>query len=370
MLAAIPLFIAVATGDCPAQTATLRDITVVRAGDIATATFLLEGSASVVVLDRVGLRRAQIRMKPLRAAPAALGSAQIRPGVAAIRARIERRDVLITDIDFVDSVSGLVVSERRSGRVVVRITLGRSERRAPSTARNQWSLSTIVIDAGHGGKDPGAIGLGGLREKDVTLAVAQELARLIRRGMPGMKVILTRNTDTFVELYRRGQIANENQGRFFISIHCNSMPTRPHPVSGFECYVLRPGRSSDAARVASAENGAIRYEADQRRYGEDPELEIVAAMAQSAFARYSEEAAHRLRQGLSGSTLIPDRGVHQAGFLVLVGAAMPAVLVELGYLTNAHDARVLRSPTGRKNLAAGLYRGIRAFERYYARTLE
>jgi len=358
--------------DLHCQPARLIDISVQPSASAARATFLLEGSAGTVVLEPRGTNGAQVRMRPIRASKTALQSGRLRNGVQSIAARIERRDVLVVDIRFNLEVASMAIVERRKGKVQVEIRLGAGvdiTRPAGRPAKSRWALSTIVIDAGHGGKDPGALGLGGLREKDVTLAVATELARRVRAGMPGVTVVMTRTDDRFVELYRRGQLANERQGRLFLSIHCNSMPGMPHPASGFECYVLRPGRTDDAARVAATENEAIRYEMDRGRYEGDNERAIIAAMAQSAFARYSEEAAHRIRKGLRGATTIPDRGVHQAGFFVLVGASMPAVLIELGYLTNDRDAKVLASATGRKRLAGGIYNGVRAFERYYASTM-
>lgn len=366
------------------QTATLRDITVIPEGRGASITFLMNGKASVVVVEKLGERTAQVRMKSMAATSAALSSARIRPGVVGIKAHIERRDVLVTNVIFDRHIRAIAVTKREVGRIVVHVTLSGSESRpapgSPSAAneppqvrsqtpRNRWSLTTIVIDAGHGGKDPGAVGLGGIQEKDVTLAVALELRRRIRIGMPGVNVVMTRSDDSFVELYRRGQIANANEGRLFLSIHCNSMPARPHPARGYEVYILRPGRSDDAARVAAAENGAIKFEGDLQRYSGGTEAAIMATMAQSAFVRYSEEAADRIRSSLKGATSIPDRGVHQAGFLVLVGASMPAVLVELGYLSNERDARVLNSAGGRKKLAGAIYDGIRSFDRYYSESI-
>lgn len=367
-----------------AQTATLRDITVTPASDHARITFLLDGAAAVVVIEQKGRHTAQVRMKSLAAGPKALTSALAKPGVVSIKARIERADVLVTDVIFDRPVASLAVATRQPGKIVVRVLLKAttaSERGATGSVdraktgghkggdRGRWSLSTIVIDAGHGGKDPGAIGLGNLQEKDVVLEVAHELKRRIRLGMPDVRVVMTRSDDSFVELYRRGRIANENDGRLFVSIHCNSMPTRPNPVSGHEVYILRPGRSAEAVRVAATENEAITFEGDRSRYSDGADTEIMAAMAQNAFVRLSEEAADRIREGMRGATRIPDRGVHQAGFLVLVGASMPAVLIELGYLTNEQDARILKSAAGRKALAGAIYSGIRSYRRYYSASI-
>lgn len=375
----------------------LRDITVAPSGASATITFLVSGKVETVVLEKKGNGLAQVRMKSIKAEKKALTSATIRNGVRSVEAHIERRDVLVANIRFTRSVTALHVSRRDDERVVVTVKLGeeigsgsssatasrdvgkstgkqgargKKGSGAPAEVKGKWSLATIVIDAGHGGKDPGAIGINDAQEKDVTLAVARRLRDEIKRAMPHVTVVMTRDDDRFVELFRRGEIANENNGRLFISIHCNSMPEKPHPASGFECYILRPGKSEDAARVVATENGAIRYEADKGKYDEmSAESAIVASMAQSAFARYSESLAGALRRALRGKTGIPDRGVHQAGFFVLVGASMPSVLVELGYLSNEKDAKILTSPSGQKKLARALFEGIKAYERIYSASL-
>ncbi len=373
-----------------AQTVDLRDIAVVpssgSSASSATITFLVTGRVETVVTERKGNQTAQVRMKSLRAQEKALASATIRPGVKSVRAHIERRDVLVTNIVFTRRVVSLVVVRRNAESVVVKVTLS-GETAPGGTANNnpdkpsspqstgardrrkRWALETIVIDAGHGGKDPGAIGIGGVREKDVTLAVARHLARAVRNGMPGVKVVMTRETDKFVELYRRSQIANQHNGRLFISIHCNSMPSQPNPASGFEIYILRPGRSDDAVRVAAAENESVRFESDGARYKSSTNEAIVATMAQNAFARYSEAAAEAFGTAMRTGTSLSNRGVHQAGFYVLVGASMPAALVEIGYLSNETDVKVLKSDAGQRSIARALYKGVREFEKYYAKSL-
>lgn len=238
----------------------------------------------------------------------------------------------------------------------------------PSDSQRKWSLATIVIDAGHGGKDPGAIGIGDVQEKDITLTVARNLRDEIKSAMPQVTVVMTRSDDSFVELDRRGQIANERNGRLFVSIHCNSMPEKPDPASGFECYILRPGKSDDAARLTSAENSAVKFEGDGGRYS-GTENVIVAGLAQNAFNRYSESLADNIRRALHGSVGIPDRGVHQAGFYVLVGASMPAVLVEIGYISNEQDVKVLSSAKGQKKIAHAIFQGIRSYEKVYSASI-
>jgi N-acetylmuramoyl-L-alanine amidase len=182
---------------------------------------------------------------------------------------------------------------------------------------------------------------------------------------------MTRDKDEFIELERRSEIANESGGRFFISIHCNAMPDKPNPRNGFECYILRPGRSDDAARVAAAENDVIRYEANREKYDRhEAEIVIMSTLVQNAFARYSEEAAHTIRNSLAKSSGVKDRGVHQAGFYVLVGTAMPSVLLELGYLTNEKDMKALTNKWVQRRIARSIARGIRNYEKIYKASLQ
>ena len=114
---------------------------------------------------------------------------------------------------------------------------------------DKWDFDVVVIDAGHGGKDPGAIGIDKLKEKDVTLAIALKLGEIFKKEMPDVKVVYTRSNDTFVDLYKRGKIANENSGKLFISIHCNSTKKKPSDASGAEVYLLRPGRTEEAIEI-------------------------------------------------------------------------------------------------------------------------
>jgi N-acetylmuramoyl-L-alanine amidase len=370
----------------------LRDITVSPSDNSATITFLVAGRVRTVVVEPKEQGVAEVRMKSMRAEKKALGSALPKPGVVAIKAHIERTDVLVTDVAFTREVTGMKVVSRDSARVVVLVTLGdplsspslsssrpfdsSSSRSLPADTVNRdrkrkWALGTIIIDAGHGGKDPGTTGLEDVQEKDVVLAVAKHLRKELQSQMPGVKVVMTRSDDTFVELSRRGEIANEKGGRLFISIHCNAMPEKPSPKSGFECYILRPGRSDDATRVAVRENSAIIYEAGTSNISRSAaEVTIVASMAQSTFVRNSEEAANAIRQSMRSSVAIPDRGVHQAGFYVLVGASMPAVLLELGYLTNEDDVAILKSASQQKKIAKAIAKGIRAYQKGYATTLK
>jgi N-acetylmuramoyl-L-alanine amidase len=238
--------------------------------------------------------------------------------------------------------------------------------------RAKWKLDVIVLDAGHGGKDPGTIGVARTKEKDVTLGVALKLGKLIQRHLPGVKVIYTRTTDEFIELYRRGQIANQAGGKLFISLHCNSMPRKPHPAKGFEIYLLRPGKTEHALRIAERENEVVKLEEgyEQRYQQLNEENFILLTMAQSAYVRYSELFADMLQQEISERLELVNNGVKQAGFYVLVGASMPNVLVETGYLSNREEERFLRGAHGQQRVAEAIFSSVKRYKTEYERSLE
>lgn len=247
---------------------------------------------------------------------------------------------------------------------------GRGESGDKSTSKNntsdKWKLDVVVLDPGHGGADEGATSTGGIHEKDVTLAIAKKTREFLKKLLPDVKVILTRTTDTFIELARRGQVANENNGKLFVSIHCNSMPTKPHPAHGFETYILRPGRNSDAVAVAERENSVIRFEKHHKQERLSEEQVIVATMAQAAFVKFSESFASFVQQEMKQRTTLVNRGVSQAGFIVLIGASMPNVLFETAFLSNDSDEEFITSERGQAKTAEALANAIRRYAREYA----
>jgi N-acetylmuramoyl-L-alanine amidase len=240
------------------------------------------------------------------------------------------------------------------------------------TQRKKWKLDVIVLDAGHGGNDPGTLGTIGTREKDITLGIVLKLGKLIAERLPDVKVVYTRKTDRFIELYRRGQIANENQGKLFISIHCNSLERKPSPTNGFEIYLLRPGKTEDAIKIAQKENAVVRLEKDyQDRYQDITEENfIILTMAQSAYVRQSEQFASFLEGEMDKKLSSASHGVKQAGFYVLVGASMPNVLIETGYLSNRKDEMFLRSPSGQQVVAESILDALRLYKTEYEKSLK
>jgi len=240
-----------------------------------------------------------------------------------------------------------------------------------ASKKAEWKFDVVVIDAGHGGKDPGAIGVRGTKEKDINLGVALKLGNLIKQKMPGVKVVYTRNIDTFVELYKRGKIANEANGKLFISIHCNSLSKKPSSARGFEVYLLRPGRTERAIEIAEFENSVIHYEENPDRYQAlTDENFILVSMAHSAYMRYSEKFSDILNRQWTRHTKIPSRGIKQAGFYVLVGASMPSVLIETGFLSNKEDEAYLKSSSGQQNIASAVLNSIVSYKDFYDKSFE
>ena len=237
-------------------------------------------------------------------------------------------------------------------------------------AKSKWQFDAVVIDAGHGGKDPGAIGVTGVREKNVNLAVALKLGKLIEKNLPTVKVVYTRKTDEFIELYKRGKIANESGGKLFLSIHCNSTEAKDISFRGFEVYLLRPGRTSQAIKIAEFENSVIKYEDNPDRYQKlTDENFILVSMAHSQYMRYSETFSDILDQELKKDVEIPALGIKQAGFYVLVGASMPGVLIETGFLSNRKDEAHLASANGQNEIAKAIFSSIKKYKENYDKEL-
>jgi N-acetylmuramoyl-L-alanine amidase len=217
----------------------------------------------------------------------------------------------------------------------------------------------VVVDAGHGGPDFGMSGPVGsshpIYEKDITLAVAGKVASALRNR--GIQVIMTRTRDTLIALSDRGRIANEAHGDLFVSIHVNAANPNwhdPGAARGFETYFLAEAKTEDARRVADMENEAVRFETSSATGKNDPLSFIMQDMKQNEHLRESSQLAELIQRRLATVHPGPSRGVKQAGFRVLVTAYMPAVLVEIGFGTNATEARFLDDPAAQRKLAGAI----------------
>lgn len=245
-------------------------------------------------------------------------------------------------------------------------------RAAPRPSRRERA-PIVVVDAGHGGRDRGMRGpLGAgtrISEADVTLDVAQRLRDELQRR--GVEVVMTRATDTLIALRDRGRIANRAQGDLFVSIHVNAANPRwknPAGARGFETYFLSEARTDDDRRVAELENEAVKYEVESDAPANDPLSFILNDMKQNEYLRESSNFATTVQRTLKAVHPGTDRGVKQAGFVVLVGAFMPSVLVEIGFGSNAAEAAYLSSAAGQGTLARALADAITSYlARYGAR---
>ena len=222
------------------------------------------------------------------------------------------------------------------------------------------AIKTVVIDAGHGGKDPGCHGASA-KEKHVCLAMALQLGELIKEKYPHIKVVFTRKTDVFVELAERAKIANRNNADLFICIHANAASAAAH---GTETYVLGLHRTESQQRVAERENATIHFEEDggakYKDFDLSPDAIIARQIQLSVFLDQSISFASKLQTEFKSIGRY-DRGVKQAGFLVLYKTTMPSVLIETGFLTNPKEEKFLNSEETQKKMSASMFK---AFEKY------
>ena len=228
-------------------------------------------------------------------------------------------------------------------------------------------LRLVVLDAGHGGHDSGAMGPSGVMEKDVVLDVTRRVARMVEGGL-GVKVVLSRDSDVFVPLRERTNFANKQGADLFVSIHANA---HPQAVSeGVETYFLSSEASDNAARqVAATENNVVQLESPASRRQGDILKSILWDLAQSEFQEESSFMAETVQDSMSKSLNLVSRGVKQAGFYVLGGAAMPAILIEVGFVTNRKEEKKLATPEYREALARAIYAGLAEYKRRYDQRL-
>lgn len=225
-------------------------------------------------------------------------------------------------------------------------------------------INLVVIDAGHGGHDPGAIG-SKIKEKDVALTLALKLGKLIESNFSDVKVIYTRKTDEFIELFRRAQIANENHADLFICIHCNSAESK-QPY-GLETFVMGLDKSHANLAVAKKENAAILLE-DNYKTSYDgfdpnsPEANIIFSLYQNAYLDQSVDFAARIQKQFKEKIHSLDRGVKQAGFLVLYKTTMPGVLIETGFVSNPKEEEFLASDKGKNEIAHSIFDAFKEYK--------
>lgn len=231
---------------------------------------------------------------------------------------------------------------------------------------------TLVIDPGHGGHDAGALGAIS-KEKNINLAVALRFGKYVELNLPEVRVIYTRKTDVFIPLNERANIANRANADLFISVHTNALPAGK-VARGFETYTLGMHRAKDNLDVAMRENSVISMEKDyQQRYqGFDPrssESYIIFEFIQGKNMERSVELARMIQRGVCDGANRPDKGVHQAGFLVLRETSMPGCLIELGFITTPDEERLLNNDSRVDDIARGIYEAFAKYKNKYDRSV-
>lgn len=234
-----------------------------------------------------------------------------------------------------------------------------------SQVSESFKIKTVVLDPGHGGSDPGTV-WGKYHEKDITLSVAKKLGNMIKSQYPDIKIVYTRDRDVFVPLFQRGKIANNAKGDLFVSIHVNG--AKATSARGVETFTLGMHKSAESLEIAKKENSVIVFEQDYKQSYEgfdpnDDESYILFGLGQHAFGRksitFSSEVQSQYKQNLK--TL--DRGMKQAGFLVLWATSMPCVLTEIGFLSNSLDREYLVSNTGQDKIAKSLFNAFSSYKK-------
>lgn len=317
---------------------------------------VLETSAPIAPrLEPVGAREVRVRVGGLAAEPR---TEEVRDGfVDEVRVEPAGGDVVLRVVFDGAAVEPRVSTLTDPYRLVLDF------RRPSAPTERPGPLRLIVLDAGHGGHDSGAVGPTGLAEKDLVLDVTRRVARLAGREL-GVKVLLTREGDTFVPLRERTSFANRERADLFISIHANAH--RSNASEGVETYFLSSeATDSEARQVAALENSVVQLEkpAEGGRGRADMVRAILWDLAQSEFQAESSRLAEVVQDSMTRALRIPNRGVKQAGFYVLGGAAMPAILIEIGFVSNPREERRLRDGRYREEIARAILAGLAEYKR-------
>lgn len=267
-----------------------------------------------------------------------------------------RRGIIVFPKDFASSFLPEVFTKRWGVKEIPHLE-------TVTVAFCPYSISRIVLDAGHGGKDPGAIGQYGLREKDVTLDIVKRLKKHLVSC--GIKTVLTRSDDRFISLWKRADIANREKANFFISIHANA--ARSKSAKGFEVYYLSEAVDDNARAVAASENAALKYE-DSSFGNKKPSSTLEATLRDIEYTENrveSIELAKHIVDSAHSRLRTKNRGVKAARFYVLKGAKMPSVLVEVGFISNRQEAKKLKDKSYRERVAKAIASGIINYKNEY-----
>ncbi|MFC1552896.1 N-acetylmuramoyl-L-alanine amidase, partial [Candidatus Latescibacterota bacterium] len=222
-------------------------------------------------------------------------------------------------------------------------------------SKDLWTIDTVVIDPGHGGKDPGSVGPNGTYEKDIVLKIAKELKKIIDERKE-VKAVLTRDRDVFIPLRQRAEIADKANGKLFISIHVNAH--RNKSASGLEAYFLSEAKTENAQRVADRENASALFEDNPEYYSEESNIfsKIFSDMQSNVFLKESQYMCQLLLDKTESATKQKSRGVKQGIYYVLLGtqAVMPSVLFEIGYISNTNEGKLIKRGSSQKRIAQSI----------------
>ena len=288
------------------------------------------------------------------------------------------RDRVTFRFDTRGSVEAQAYPDRDSNDLLLSLTTTSSRQPAPPVVQTSqpgvtpiavgdtnWRLDTIILDAGHGGNDHGAVA-NGTSDKEVAIGVVRRLGAMIESEL-GVRVVYTRRGDEFHTLRERGRIANRNGGKLFISVHANAASSSR--AYGTETFFLAPHRTESAREVMERENSVIDLESDPSLYADfDDEGGILRSLAMSAYHEESQLLATLVEQQFKASGR-RSRGVKQAPFIVLWAASMPAILVETGFITNRDEARFLASADGQEKTARSIFEAVKLYKQRYERGL-
>lgn len=232
--------------------------------------------------------------------------------------------------------------------------------------KSKMQFDVVVLDAGHGGYDPGSIGYNGVIEKEIALAITKKVGGYINEYLPEVEVVYTRDGDEYVGLKERGSIANRHEGDLFVSIHCNS--NRSSQPYGTDVFFLGLERSQTALEVMKRENTVVSPNDDSEQQKLTPQELLVYELANSGYIATSERIAGMIEYQLDERAKRHSRGVKQARFVVLYHASMPAVLIETGFISNPSEARYLSSEYGQSIIASAIFRAIRNYKEDYEKS--
>ena len=226
----------------------------------------------------------------------------------------------------------------------------------------QNKLDIIVIDPGHGGKDPGTIGVTGAQEKNIVLPIGLKLGALIQQKFPDIKILYTRTNDDFPALRDRTKLANDNRAKLFISIHANHKKLEENEKNGFEIYMINKDRFPEAVRITMHENPILHF----MQYGNDTTDNIIfSTMALNGYYKFNEYLASSIELNMLNYTQLQSRGVYQADLWVILGASMPSILIETGYVSDANEEKYLSSDNGQTAIAAALFNAFSNYKMLY-----